>query len=1026
MNGGGKHTEARFEDAIELALLARGFEKRLPGSYDAERGLFPADVVAYVKTSQPKKWQSLVDLQGNAAESVLIDALVKELAAKGSLHVLRHGFKCFGKTYAMAAFKAASGMNPDTIKAYGENVLTVARQVAFNPATSQTVDVLLSVNGLPVVSAELKNPLSGQNVENAKYQYANDRDPRTPLFRFNERALVHFAVDPDLVFMATKLDGNATQWLPFNRGHRNGAGNPPGEDGNYRTAFLWEEALTRDSLLDILARYVHLQVEERQVRAASGVRTIRKEVMIFPRYHQLTSVRKLVAHAGTHGSGHNYLIEHSAGSGKSNSIAWLAHHLAGLHNAADQKVFDTVIVITDRVILDRQLQDTIYQFEHKKGVVEKIDDDTQQLAKALAGRVPIVISTIQKFPFIAQAVNTMAKKGDTVAIDTAGRRFAVIVDEAHSSSAGETAQELRRILNREGIEAAVAAQLLDEEDDTGLTAEARENMLREMAKRPRQPNLSYFAFTATPKFKTLALFDEPGDDGKSPFHLYSMRQAIQEKFIMDVLANYTTYKSYFGLVKAIAEDPEVPQRETAKKLARFLSLHPYNLRQKVEVIVEHFRTFTKHKIGGRAKAMVVTSSRLHAVRYKREIDKYIHEKGYRDVKALVAFSGEVIDPDFPDKKYTEVAMNKGIRETELADKFAIEEYQVLIVAEKYQTGFDQPLLHTMYVDKRLDGVQAVQTLSRLNRRAAGKDDTFVLDFVNEREAIFEAFKPYYGETEMGAMPDAHQLYKIQHELEASPVIDKPEITAFCEIWFRKRREPTAGEHKQLNGVIDKAIERFGKLNDEEQEAFKAKLVSFRNLYSFIAQIVPYKDSDLEKLYTYARFLLLKLPRRSSGAGYDVEDEVLLRFYRLQKISEGSIDLEQGEADPLKGPTEVGTSGGDDKKIALSKLVDKLNERFGTDFKQADQLFFDQVVEDAMSNETLRTAAEVNSLENFRHVFERMLEGLFIDRMDGNEEIFDRIMNDAQFRSIASDHLVHAVYKRLRAADEEADALSEAK
>ncbi|WP_339038098.1 type I restriction endonuclease [Bradyrhizobium symbiodeficiens] len=1013
MSSRSKHNELRFEDAIELELLARGYENRKPETFSATLGLFPADVVEYIKTSQPKKWQKLSDIQRDAAEATLLDALTKELATKGSLHVLRHGFKCFGTTFQVAAFKPASGMNPDTIAAYEQNILTITRQVKFNPDTEQSVDVVLAVNGIPVVTAELKNPMTGQNVENAKHQYANDRDPRLTLFRFKERSLVHFAVDPDLVFMTTKLEGRSTAWLPFNRGYRNGAGNPPSEGGNYRSAYLWEETLTRDSLLDILARFVHLQIDERQIRTDKGVRTVRKETMIFPRYHQLAVVRKLVTHAEAHGSGHNYLIQHSAGSGKSNSIAWVAHHLAGLHDSKDQKVFDTVVVITDRLVLDQQLQDTIYQFEHKKGVVEKIDEDTQQLAKALANRVPIIISTIQKFPFISSAITTLGKKGEHIAIDSANRRFAIIVDEAHSSSAGETAQALRGILNREGIEAAVAAQILDDEDDSDLTPEARENMLREMAKRPRQPNLSYFAFTATPKFKTKALFDEPGDDGKSPFHLYSMRQAIQEGFIMDVLANYTTYKAYFGLVKQVADDPEVPEREAAKALARFLAFHPHNLRQKVEVIVEHFRTFTRHKIGGRAKAMVVTGSRLHAVRYKQEIDKYIREKGYTDIKTLVAFSGTVEDPEVEGKTYTEVGMNGGIRESELPEKFSTEEYQVLIVAEKYQTGFDQPLLHTMYVDKRLDHIQAVQTLSRLNRRAAGKDDTFVLDFVNERDDILKAFKPYYEATEIGEMPDVHQLYAIQHELEASPVINQPEITQFCEIWFRNRREPTAGEHKQLNGILDQAVIRFGQLNDADKEAFKSKLVSFRNLYAFLAQIIPYQDSDLEKLYTYARFLLLKLPRRAEGPGYELEDEVALRFYRLQKISEGGIDLEEGEAEPLKGPTEVGTRGAEDKSVVLSKLVDKLNERFGTEFKQADQLFFDQIAEAAVDNETLQTAAKVNSLDNFKPVFDRLLEGLFIDRMDGNEEIFDKIMNDPVFRGLASEQLMREVYERLR-------------
>jgi type I restriction enzyme, R subunit len=522
-----KHTEARFEDAIELALLAHGYVKGNRDLFEAENGLFSSDVIAYITSSQPKKWQQLVDVQGGSAESILFDALVKELSSKGTLSVLRHGFKCFGKTFQMAAFQPATGMNPDAKVAYELNIVTITRQVAFNPATTQTVDAVISVNGLPIATLELKNPMSGQTVEHAKRQYENDRDPKLPLFRFKERALVHFAVDPDLVFMATKLEGKDTSWLPFNRGNRNGAGNPADGTDNHRTAYLWEDALVRDSLMDLLARFIHLEVRERQVRSSSGIRTIRKEDMIFPRYHQLLAVRKLVRHAKSAGSGHNYLIQHSAGSGKSNSIAWLAHQLASLHDTSDKKVFDTVVVITDRRVLDQQLQDTIYQFEHKKGVVEKIDENTQQLVKALAGGVPIVISTIQKVPFITQAIGTLGKKGETVKIDTTGKRFAVIVDEAHSSQSGDTATELKRILNSSGIEAVVAEQILDMEDEE-LSESAKEGLAEQMLKRPRQPNLSFFAFTATPKFKTKAVFNEPGDDGKSPFHLYSMRQAIEE------------------------------------------------------------------------------------------------------------------------------------------------------------------------------------------------------------------------------------------------------------------------------------------------------------------------------------------------------------------------------------------------------------------------------------------------------------------------------------------------------------------
>ena len=485
---------------------------------------------------------------------------------------------------------------------------------------------------------------------------------------------------------------------------------------------------------------MHLEVKERQVKTDKGVRTVRKETMIFPRYHQLDAVRKLVVHAKAHGAGRNYLIQHSAGSGKSNSIAWLAHRLSSLHDEHDDKVFHSVIVVTDRRVLDQQLQATIYQFEHKTGVVEKIDEDTQQLARALSQGTPIVITTMQKFPFISQALSTLEKKGSGVKIDTAGKRFAVIVDEAHSSQSGETATTLKGMLNKEGIEAAIAAQLSDEED-YDLSDDATVAVLRDALQRARQPNLSFFAFTATPKFKTKAVFDEPGPSGASPFHEYTMRQAIEEGFIIDVLQNYTTYKRFFGLIKQVEDDPDVSRKKAAKALTRYLELHPVNIEQVVSVIVEHFRLYVMHELGGRAKAMVVTGSRLAAVKYKLAFDRYIKEQGYTGIRSLVAFSGTVEDPDDPGSSYTEVAMNDGLAESELPETFERDYYRVLLVAEKYQTGFDQPLLQTMYVVKRLAGVQAVQTLSRLNRIAPGKSRTFVLDFANEEDDIYTAFKP---------------------------------------------------------------------------------------------------------------------------------------------------------------------------------------------------------------------------------------------------------------------------------------------
>ena len=550
------YTERDFETAIEAGLTNSGrFETRSPSTYDEMLALFPADVTGFLKESQPGKWQALEALLGPRAAATVLDNLSMELELKGTLHVLRHGFKCYGKTFRMAYFRPNTSMNPEAAESYAKNRLTVTRQVAFTSVMKKAdgknrrciIDLTLAVNGIPVVTAELKNPLTGQRAAHAVHQYENERDGRDLLFEFKKRALVHFAVDPDEVWMATRLSGKETHFLPFNRGNNHGAGNPPVE-GNWKTHYLWDKVLQADSLLEVLQRFMHLEVIEKQVKTDKGVRTVRKETMIFPRYHQLDSVRKLVAHAKGNGAGRNYLVQHSAGSGKSNSIAWLAHRLASLHDQSDEKVFHSVIVVTDRRVLDQQLQSTIYQFEHKTGVVEKIDEDTQQLARALSQGTPIVITTIQKFPFISQALSSLEKKGSGVEIDTAEKRFAVIVDEAHSSQSGETATALRGMLNKEGIEAAIAAQLSDEEDDE-LSDEARAAVLRDALQRARQPNLSFFAFTATPKFKTKALFDEPGPGGASPFHEYSLRQAIEEGFVMDVLQSYTTYKRFFGLIK---------------------------------------------------------------------------------------------------------------------------------------------------------------------------------------------------------------------------------------------------------------------------------------------------------------------------------------------------------------------------------------------------------------------------------------------------------------------------------------------
>jgi type I restriction enzyme, R subunit len=1008
--------EAAFETVIEAHLLQNGYVSIPRDSFDRDRAIFPETALAFIRETQPKEWVKLEALHGARTGDQILTDLCKWMDANGSLATLRHGFKCYGRTLRVAFFKAAHELNPELEARYAANRLGLTRQLRFSPRSEKSLDVTLSLNGIPVATVELKNPLTGQTVEDALRQYRRDRDPREPIFEFKRRTLVHFAVDTEFVRMTTRLAGSATHFLPFDKGSDGGSGNPPDPAGRtYRTAYLWEGVLRRDSLLDILARFIHLQVEEK--RDDQG-RKVKVESMIFPRYHQLDAVRLLVNAARSEGVGHNYLVEHSAGSGKSNTIGWLAHRLASLHDAAQRRVFDSVIVVTDRVVLDQQLQDTIYQFEHKRGVVQRIDERSRQLAEALENAVPVIITTVQKFPFVSRQLLKMTEERGTQGTGTLPtRRCAVIIDEAHSSQGGETATDLKEVL---------AGEDLREEARKRAAEEGREDMeelFRSMAKRGRQANLSFFAFTATPKHKTLAVFGRGGE----PIHRYTMRQAIEEGFILDVLKHYTTYATYYKLLKACEDDPNVERKKAARALARFLRLHPHNLAQKTEVMVEHFQAVTRHRIGGRAKAMAVTGSRLEAVRYKQSFDRYIQEKGYA-IKTLVAFSGTVQDDTLPDVSYTEEKMNLGIREKELPEKFATQEYQVLLVAEKYQTGFDQPLLHTMYVDKRLAGLQAVQTLSRLNRIHPLKEDTFVLDFVNDREEIREAFQAYYEGAQIGEEVDPARMYAIKAELDASGIYLDKEVERFCAVYFKPKQRQSAQDHQAMNAALDSAVSRFAALQaekEEEAELWRGKVQAFRNLYGFLSQVIPYQDSDLERLYVFLRHLSAKLPRRKGGPAYQFDDEVRLEYYRLQKISEGSIFLEKGAPSPLHGPTEVGSGLLREEQVPLSQLIDIVNERFGTDFNQADQLFFDQVVEAAVADEGLREAAAVNPEDKFELVFRSVLEQLFVERMDQNEEIFVRFMNDQAFQKIVTTWMATEAYRRLRrtAADASAQSVS---
>ncbi len=1001
--GNGIHTELTFEAAIEASLLEHGgYTKGSSIDFDRNLGLFPSHITDFIKTSQPTSWNKITNIHKDEVEKKVVQRLIKEIDLRGVLDVIRNGFTDYGVKFQMAYFKPESSLNPEAEALYLTNQLSVTRQLYYERVGQNSIDMILSLNGLPIATIELKNQFSGQSVDNAKKQYVYDREPNEPIFQFKKRALVHFAVDTDECYMTTKLDGKHTRYLPFNIGsENNGAGNPVNKNG-YRTSYLWEQVWVKDSFMDIIGKFLHLSVEEFEF---NGMKK-KKETIIFPRFHQMQVVRKVTNDAKSNGAGKNYLIQHSAGSGKSNSIAWLSYRLSSLHDDNNNRIFDSVIVITDRKVLDSQLQNTIYQFEHKEGVVKKIDKNSQQLADALSTGSNIIITTLQKFPFILDKIGELP-----------ARKYAVIIDEAHSSQGGEATKKMKEVLSAKSLEEA-------EKDEaySGLEEDAEDEIRKSMMARGKQTNLSFFGFTATPKPKTVEVFGTMGANSKpEPFHLYSMKQAIEEGFILDVLKNYTTYKTYFKLSKEIEEDPKVNKKKAARAIGRFMSLHPHNLAQKTEVMVEHFRQIVSKKIGGKAKAMVVSSSRLHAVRYKEEFDKYIKDKGYKDIKTIVAFSGKVIYESAPEG-VTEVELN-GFSEKMLPSKFASDEYQLLLVADKYQTGFDQPLLHTMYVDKKLSGVKAVQTLSRLNRMCAGKEDTFVLDFANNTDEILDSFQPYYELTSIKENSDPNYLYDLKAEIEKTNIIWETEINNFCNVFFKSAKTLSISEQSKLNAYIDPAVERFKQLPKENtkndvigtevtQEDFKNTLQSFNRTYSFLTQIMPFSDVELEKLFTYTRFLYKKLPRTSQNDKFKLGDEVSLEYYRLQKIAENNIVLEDQSVYELEGGGDAGLRLSKEDIVALSEIIEVLNKRFSTEFNTADKLFFDQIEEELATDSKLQEQAKNNPIENFKYGFDDLFMDKLIARMEQNQDIFTKMMDDKEFGGLVKGYMLKKVYDRL--------------
>jgi type I restriction enzyme R subunit len=1044
------HHESAFGDAIVASLVAGGWELGRNADYRADVGFDAGQLFTFIGATQQDEWDDLITYYGgdpDAAQRGFAKRLDQAITNDGLLDVLRKGVKDHGVRIRVAYFQPSFVESDEILADYRQNRLTVVKELEY--ATKQSdwsnrLDLTLFLNGIPVATAELKNPLTGQGVEHAKEQYRADRDPTELIF--SRRVIANFAVDPDLVFVTTQLRGKPTRFLPLNTGSEGpgkpgGQGNPPATAfGTYATSYLWEEIWQRDNWLDLLERFAHLHKE----KGADG-RT--RKTLIFPRYHQWHVVKKLTAHAVRHGAGHNYLVMASAGSGKSNTIAWLGHRLSSLHTPADPAaldpaavgaglkpgapVFDKVVIITDRRNLDAQLRETVGSFEQTAGLVVKIDEKlgakSEQLAKALSRETgKIVTVTLHTFPALVEYL----KRNPT---EIQGSKFAIIVDEAHSSQSGDAATAVRAVLRDLGLDS--------DSDDAGATSapapqDVEAKLTASARKRQRSANLSYFAFTATPKHKTLELFGTLGEDGKyHPFHTYSMRQAVEEGFILDPLRNYVTYNTYWKLVNENPDEREVDPSKANTLLARYALTHDSTVAQHAQIIVEHFRAHTAGRLGGRAKAMVVTASRHSAVQMARSIKKYIGDLDYPDPGVLVAFSNTLT---YDGEETTESKENGGLPEDALRKAFAYaraddktartgsagqREYRILVVAEKYQTGFDQPLLTTMYVNKKLAGISAVQTLSRLNRTADRKSqsDLAVLDFVNDAEDIKESFRPYFEEA--ATLPsEPNLLYTAQSKVMSPPLLVEAEMRAFVEAYLAAE-EQAAGNaakweklHAELYRHLGPAVARFTELLDgddedgqETAEAFRADLNDYVRKYSFLSQIVPYTDADLERLYLYGRHLLNRLPRRDDG-GMDI-GEVDLSHMRVEKTGEHDVSLVPEGQTVLKGFGDGSGGAKEPEKSLLSELIDKFNEKYGTEFTEQDVI---KPFNEAVADPKVRQAAVVNDEENFGHVFDPVFEDKMMDHFETTADLGRQYFDPQQnFRSSLNRSARSAAWQMIR-------------
>ena len=999
-------TEKRFEQDIETFMLSKeGGYIKTTDTYDVNCGLYIDTLIKFIQETQPKEWARFENANKVNPVNKFIQAFNLACDEYGLLHILRHGFKHRGITFRVCYFRPESSLNQTAINNYNSNVINCNRQWYYSTDCKNSVDMVLVVNGIPVFAFELKNQYTGQTVDNAKRQWMYDRDPREICFQFNKRILTYFCIDHTEVWMATKLAGKDTYFLPFNQGSNGagcdgGKGNPANPNG-YPTAYFWEQVFQKDSMMDILQKFIHLQVKEDKKLLADGSEKVtKKKTIIFPRYHQLDVVRKLIADVSANGSGKNYLVQHSAGSGKSNSIAWTAYRLASLHNEDNKPIFSSVIIVTDRTVLDAQLQETISSFDHTVGAVETIGEgkNSQDLKNAINDGIRIIVTTLQKFPVIYQEVDKVK-----------GRNFAVIVDEAHSSQTGTSAIKLKTALadTEEALREYAEIEGKAEEE-----LDPDDKLIQEMIHHGRHPNLSFFAFTATPKDKTLEMFGTEHTDGSyHPFHIYSMRQAIEEGFILDVLQNYMTYKTCFEIANSTPDNPEVPASKASKVIKNFQQLHPYNISQKARIIVETFRETTREQIGGRGKMMVITSSRLAAVRYYHEVKRYLEKMKYDDVEVLVAFSGAVKDGD---EEYTEPKLNvrkdgSHISENQTKAEFH-DNFNVLIVAEKYQTGFDEPLLHTMIVDKKLKGVKAVQTLSRLNRTCKGKHDTFILDFINTKEDILEAFQPFYQETYLEQEVNVDLIYQVQNVLRGFAVYSDDEIEAFSKEYFDKKVQDERAMGR-MTSILKPVADRYNAKTPDERYQFRRDVRKFVKWYSYISQVVRMFDKDLHKEFVFCSYLIKLLPAEKVEM-VDIESKLKLEYYKLQKTFEGAITLEERKGTYTGGDTVGGK--GENKKTPLDEIIEKINEKYKGSFSDADRVLITALQDKLMKDDRLEKMAKTTDPQIFVDaVFPKAFSDVAQESYMEQQEAYTSLFQDKTKYDTIMQVLADYVYREMR-------------